>query len=104
MSWMVSVFVGFLTGVLGLLAAGFIAAACVSWYHISSFEGKSGYFMAAIALLGGMAGVIIGMVTGRLLAEGHTLRIWRQREWNESHPGMAPIRWPDASTQATDER
>src|SRR6185369_14700409 len=68
MSWMVSVFVGFLTGVLGLLAAGFIAAACVSWYHISSFEGKSGYFMAAIALLGGMAGVIIGMVTGRLLA------------------------------------
>ncbi len=52
-----------LSGVLGTLCAGFIAWACIKWYNISSFEGKSGYVLVYIALLGGLAGLIIGFVT-----------------------------------------
>ena len=70
MSWLSTICIAVLTGVLGLFAAGFIGAGCVSWYRISGFEGKSGYFMAAIALLGGILGTIIGFATSRLLAAG----------------------------------
>jgi hypothetical protein len=70
MSWLSTICIAALTGVLGLFAAGFIGAGCVSWYRISGFEGKSGYFMAAIALLGGILGTIIGFATSRLLASG----------------------------------
>jgi hypothetical protein len=72
MSWLSSIFISVLTGALGLFVAGFIGAGCVSWYRISGFEGKSGYFMAAIALLGGFLGSIIGIVTSRLLAGAAT--------------------------------
>ena len=41
------------------------------------------------------------LVTGRRLAEGHTLRIWREREWIESHPEAAPV--ADTRSDATDE-
>ncbi len=31
------------------------------------------------------------LVTGRDLPEGHTRRIWRQREWDEQNPEAAVI-------------
>ena len=37
MSWLASIFIGLLTGGLGLGLAGVIANDCVSWYRISSF-------------------------------------------------------------------
>lgn len=51
------------TAVLGLLGAGFLANACVRWYHISSFEGGSGYFVMFIGLFGGIAGFLVGLGT-----------------------------------------
>ena len=61
-------------------------------------------WMVACVICGARAGeMCCSLVTGRMVAEGHTLRIWRQREWNESHPEAAPISWPDASTQLTHE-
>src|ERR1043166_8226881 len=68
MSWISSVVVALLTGGLALFVAGCVAGACVSWYRISGFEGGSGYFMGAIALLGGIAGMFIGLITSRLVA------------------------------------
>src|SRR5215470_9084510 len=68
MNWMISTFVALLTGGLGLFVAGFVAAGCVHWYHISGFEGKSGYFMGAIAILGGTAAFFIGLVISRVIA------------------------------------
>src|SRR5262249_18201485 len=65
MSWLASVFVALLTGALGLVLGGLIGGACVEWYRISGFEGGSCYFMAAIALLGGFAGLVIGAVASR---------------------------------------
>lgn len=52
----------------GLFLAGFIANACVAWYRVSSFEGKSGYLVVFTALLGGIAGLIIGLITARVVA------------------------------------
>ena len=53
-----------------MLAAGLVAAACVDWYNVSSREGESGYFVIAIALLGFVAGFVIGLITARVVAAG----------------------------------
>lgn len=68
MTWLATVFIGLLTGALGLLVSGFIASLAIDWYRISSFEGGSGYFMVIIALLGGAAGGVIGLVAARAIA------------------------------------
>ena len=71
-SWPSSILLAVLTGILGLFAAGLIANACVSWYRISGFEGKAGYFVVFTALLGGAVAVIVGLVTARLVAGSTT--------------------------------
>ena len=70
LSWPLSILSAFLTGIVGMLAAGFVAAACVDWYSISSREGESGYFVIAIAFLGLVAGCAIGLITARVVAAG----------------------------------
>lgn len=72
MSWLASLFIAVLTGGLGLVLAGVIANACVGWYRISSFEGKAGYFVVFMALLGGVAALVIGLVTARAVAAGES--------------------------------
>ncbi len=68
MTWIYSLLAAALSGVAGLFLAGFIANACVSWYHVSSREGASGYFVMFLGLGGGMAGFIIGFITARIVA------------------------------------
>ncbi|MEO8636729.1 MAG: hypothetical protein ABI587_15750 [Gemmatimonadales bacterium] len=70
MSWPTSIFSALLTGLLGLFVSGFIAALAVDWYHISSREGGSGYFVIALSILGFGGGLIIGLVIARLVAAG----------------------------------
>jgi hypothetical protein len=70
MSWPASIFSALLTGLLALFVGGFIAAMAVDWYHISGREGESGYFVAAIAILSFGAGVLIGLITARMVAGG----------------------------------
>ncbi len=67
MTWIVSIFVAFICGVLGLLLGGFIANSCVTWYQISSREGASGYFVILIAIGGGIAGFILGFIAARIV-------------------------------------
>jgi hypothetical protein len=68
MTWLVSILVAFICGMLGLFLGGFIANSCVSWYQVSSREGASGFFVVFIALGGGIAGLILGFITARLIA------------------------------------
>lgn len=68
MTWLSSILISLLTGVLGLLCGGFIMNLCVSWYRVSSMEGKSGYAVITVGLLGGIAGIIIGLIVTRLVA------------------------------------
>lgn len=67
MNWLVSFFVSVLSGVAGLLLAGLISNACVSWYSVSSREGAAGYFVIFTAIGGGIAGFIIGLITARVV-------------------------------------
>ena len=64
MIWAVSILIGILAGALGALAAGFVAARAVDWYHIPSREGASGYFVVFIGLIGIAVGFIIGIACG----------------------------------------
>lgn len=70
MTWLSSIFIACLSGVLGLFCAGGIASLCVDWYRVSSFEGKSGFFVVFTALLGGLAAGVIGLIAARVVAAG----------------------------------
>ncbi|MBL9154393.1 MAG: hypothetical protein JNK37_18020 [Verrucomicrobiales bacterium] len=70
MSWLPSIALSFLSGVTGLVLSGLVANACVSWYRVSNFEGKAGFFVVFIALGGGLAAAIIGLIIARLVAAG----------------------------------
>jgi hypothetical protein len=48
----------------GALAFAKLAEACVVWYQISSREGESGFFIAGLALAGGLAGLVVGALCG----------------------------------------
>jgi hypothetical protein len=68
MTWPGSILVAVLTAALACVVAGAVAMLCVEWYRISSFEGKSGYYVVGIALVGLIVGLIIGLVTSRVIA------------------------------------
>lgn len=70
MSWLATAIVAVLTAVVGTLASGFVANLAVRWYHISGFEGLSGYFVVALALGGLVAGLLIGVVASRTVGGG----------------------------------
>jgi len=73
MSWVRSIGVALLTSIATLFGAGAVAALAVDWYNISSFEGGSGFFVVGMALLGGFAGFLVGLVVSRVVArkKGH---------------------------------
>jgi hypothetical protein len=70
MGWPLSI----LVGVLGAAVAGAgslgLGLLCARWYRVSSFEGKSGYFVVAFGLLGLLLGFVIGLGSARHLAAG----------------------------------
>lgn len=68
MSWFNSFLVAALTGVVGLFSAGFVAAAYAQWYNVSNREGAGGYMIVGVAILGGLAGGVLGLVMARVLA------------------------------------
>ncbi len=68
MSWASSFFVAALTGVLGLVVAGLVTAACSEWLNVSNREGAAGYLMVAMALVGGVVGFVLGLVVSRVIA------------------------------------
>ena len=70
MPWSSSIFVGFLTAVVGLIASAVVASLAASWYRVPSFEAQSAAFVASLAILGLLAGFIIGVVTSRAMAGG----------------------------------
>ena len=67
MRWFVTLGIAVLSAGLGLAAAGVVASLAVDWYRISSFEGGSGYFVVGMALLGGIAGFVIGVVSSLVM-------------------------------------
>ena len=70
MSWSSSIFTGLLTAVVGLLVSGFVAQLAVDWYRIPSFEAGSAAFVILFAIAGFVAGLLIGLITSRVIAAG----------------------------------
>lgn len=68
MSWIRSIAVAILTSLASLALSGVVASYVVDWYHVSSFEGGSGYFVIGMALVGLVAGFPIGLITARVVA------------------------------------
>ena len=68
MSWTRSIAVAILTSLASLGLSGVVASFATDWYHITSFEGASGYFIVGMALLGLAGGLAIGLVTARVVA------------------------------------
>jgi hypothetical protein len=67
MPWPAAIFLGLLTGAMAAIYAAFVADLAVAWLRISSFEGASGYFVAAMGLLAFLGGSIAGLTICRML-------------------------------------
>lgn len=76
-SWFASIAVGVVSAVFGALAVGFLGTLCVRWYRISSFEGKSGYFVIMLGLAGALGGFVVGLVASRWVASTASVHFWK---------------------------
>lgn len=70
MSWLASIAVGIVTGLVAMLATGFVATLAVEWHRIPASEGGSGYFVAGMTLVGLVGGLLIGFLVSRYLGPG----------------------------------
>src|SRR6188508_2710117 len=77
MSWLATIFVALLTAAAGLVLGGYLASLAVGWYRVSSFEGGSGYFVVAFALLGLVAGFVVGLAVSRVGAASFGFGFWK---------------------------
>ncbi|MEX1119673.1 MAG: hypothetical protein WEB60_12865 [Terrimicrobiaceae bacterium] len=77
MSWIFSLLVSLICGIAGLFTSGVVAAAYAEWYRMSSHEGLSGFFVMGMALLGGLAGCVVGLVIARLFGTEDASRFFK---------------------------
>ncbi|MGC4071615.1 MAG: hypothetical protein QM760_03725 [Nibricoccus sp.] len=68
MNWLLSIVISLLTGAAGLFGTAFLSTFLIRWFRISSFEGGSGYYAAALSILGGIVGLFVGLVCARVVA------------------------------------
>lgn len=66
MSWGATIGTGVAGAVVGGVGMFSLALLWVRWFRVSSFEGKSGYFVVFLALAGAVAGLVIAMVAARV--------------------------------------
>jgi hypothetical protein len=67
MTWLYSFLIALITAILTATGAGFIGAACVDWYRVSTREGGDAYFVVGCVLFGAFCGFIGGFVLSRFL-------------------------------------
>lgn len=70
MSWPLSILVGFFSGIAGLFATGWATSLHGGWHQLSNREGSLGYLIVFMALLGGVAFFVAGLVIARVVAAG----------------------------------
>jgi len=76
MTWPLCFLCGVLCAVLGGLAGGQLGDRYVEWYRVSNFEGGSSYVVVFWGLLGGLAGLAMGVVGGRLFGKVSAFSGW----------------------------
>jgi len=70
MSWLGTIGIGLITAIIGIFGVGSLGALCVDWYRITGREAGSAYFVIFLGLLGGLAGLALGIVGARVVAAG----------------------------------
>src|SRR5689334_2693173 len=65
MNWLAALGVGVLSAPLTGLIVGTAAGLCADWMRMSGREGAVGYFIVAMALLGALAGFLLGIGVAR---------------------------------------
>lgn len=70
MKWFGILGVAVLTAIVCALLSGIVASLGVDWYHVSSFEGNSGFLVIFIILAGLIGGLLLGGVTAGVVAAG----------------------------------
>ncbi|ALA16823.1 MULTISPECIES: hypothetical protein [Chelatococcus] len=70
MNWPVSLAIGLATAIFAAFYGFLVAHAAGEWLRIPAFEGTFGYFVVFCALVALVAGLIIGILVGRLWAGG----------------------------------
>ncbi len=68
MSWIGISGVAVLTAIVCGLVSGIVASLGVDWYHVSSFEGSSGFLVIFIILAGVIGGLLLGGVIAGVVA------------------------------------
>ncbi len=66
MTWLTTLLVGILCMLIGGGGMFLLAFPCIKWYQISSFEGRSGYFVMGMTLIGAIAGFVLSIIVARL--------------------------------------
>ncbi len=68
MSWLATLLVAVVTGVVSALASGFVTGLANGWYEVSKREGQAGFFVLSMGFLGFIGGLAVGLVVSRLVA------------------------------------
>ena len=68
MSWLASLLVAAVTGVVGALASGFVIDLSNRWHQEPTREGAAGYIAMVVTVLGFWGGLVVGLVVSRLVA------------------------------------
>ncbi len=66
MNWGATIATGVLGAIIGGAGMFALALLWVRWFRISSFEGKSGFFVVFLALAGTIAGLVVAMIAARI--------------------------------------
>lgn len=67
MSWLISVAVALLTGLVCGAGSFWLSYHAVVWYRVSSFEGKSGFAVVGLTLVGTIVGCVLAFVAARVV-------------------------------------
>jgi hypothetical protein len=70
MNWGLSILVALLSGTAGLFASGWVTSLHAGWHQLPNREGAVGYLIVFMALLGGVAAFVAGLVIARMVAAG----------------------------------
>ena len=68
LSWLASLLVAVVTGVVSALASGFVMDLSNRWHQEPTREGAAGYIVMVVGVLGFWGGVVVGLVVSRLVA------------------------------------
>ncbi len=82
MSWKIAILVAFLTAVVTGIFTAFVAEYTTKAMKVSEFEGGRGYAVVFLILAGLIGGLIIGIITTRVVGAVEWSHFWKAQGWS----------------------